>query len=135
MNSQLDSIVSSSRLPKYIIKYTLPNGDQKFAKMRWLRYTKKSVYLRCSNVICNAKLNIKIVSPDLIVSNGPKKFKLSEEVTDDDVLNKDNYGATEHKCRKCSPSRGDDGFCDITRHRLECLKDISESHKVRVRVI
>ena len=97
MNSQLDSIVSSSRLPKYIIKYTLPNGDQKFAKMRWLRYTKKSVYLRCSNVICNTKIIIKIVSPDLIVSNGPKRFKLSEEATDDDVLNKDNYGATEHK--------------------------------------
>ena len=103
--------------------------------MRWLGYTKKSVYLRCSNVICNAKLIIKIVSPDLIVSNGPKRFKLSEEATDDDVFNKDNYGATEHKCRKCSPSRDDDGFCDITRHRPECLKDISESHKVRIRVI
>ena len=26
-------------------------------------------------------------------------------------------------------------FKDSTRHRAECLKDVSESHKVRVRVI
>ena len=113
----------------------MSNGDQKFAKMRWLVYTKKSIYLTCSNAICNAKINIKIVSPNLIVSKGPKKFKLREEATDDAVLNKNNYGATEHNCRKFLPRRDDDGFCDSTRHRPEFLKDISESHKIRVRVI
>ena len=66
-----------------------------------------------------------IVSPDLVVSNGQNKFKLNEEATEESVLNKDNYGATEHKCRKCSPIRDDDGFFDRTRHRPECLKDIS----------
>ena len=127
--------IANRVLLKYIIEYTLSNGDQEFVKMRWLRYTKKSVYSRCSNAICNAKINMKIVSTDLIVSNGPKRFKLSKEVTDDAVLNIENYGATEHKCRKCLPSRDDDGFCDSTRHRPECFKDISEAHTVRVRVI
>ena len=41
MNLKLDSIVPSSRLHKYIIKYTPSNGDQKYVKMRFVRYTKK----------------------------------------------------------------------------------------------
>ena len=74
MKSQLGSIVTLSRLPKYTIKYTLSNGNQKSAKMRWLRYTKKSVYLTCSNATCNAKFNIKNDPPDLMVSIGPKNL-------------------------------------------------------------
>ena len=61
---------------------------------------------------CNPKINIKIVSPDLFASNGQKKFTLSEEAIEDAVLNKDHYGATEHKCRKGLPSGDEDGFCD-----------------------
>ena len=33
------------------------------------------------------------------------------------------------------PSTDDDGFCDSTRHRPECLKDISESHKLSFRLL
>ena len=44
--------------------------------------------IRLLNMLeCNlqCKNQHKIVSPDLIVSNGPRKFKLSEETTDDAV--------------------------------------------------
>ena len=132
MNLKLDSIVPSSRLHKYIIKYTLPNGDHKYVEMRFVRYTKKAVNVRCSNILCKARLSIKILAPELIVQTGPRSYKINEEATEDSICNADNYGAVEHKCRKCSSSRDAEGFCDVTRHQPKCLNDISQTSRVSI---
>ena len=132
MNLKLDSIVPSSRLHKYIIKYTPSNGDQKYVKMRFVRYTKNSVYVRCSSTLCKARLSIKILAPELIVQTAQKSYKINEEATDDSICNTDNYGAIEHNCRECSSSKDAEGFCDVTRHRPECWHDISEAPKVSI---
>ena len=89
MNLKLDSIEPSSRLHKYIIKYTPSNGDQKYVKMRFVRYTKKSVYVRCSSTLCKARLSIKILAPELIVQTAQKSYKINEEATDDSICNTD----------------------------------------------
>ena len=41
MNASLHSIVSSKIHNIYVIKYKLANGDEYYAQMRLLRYTKK----------------------------------------------------------------------------------------------
>ena len=49
-------------------------------------------------------------------------------------LSKNNYGATEHKYLKYSPSRDEDCFCDDIRYIPKCLKDISEAYMVRISI-
>ena len=127
MNLKLDSIVPSSRLHKYIIKYTPSNGDQKYVKMRFVRYTKNSVYVRCSSTLCKARLSIKILAPELIVQTAQKSYKINEEATDDSICNTDNYGAIEHNCRECSSSKDAEGRTFKIIRAVFCLFLITQS--------
>ena len=57
-------------------------------------------------------------------------FKLSDQVTEDEILDKKNYGTSDHKCTQCSASKDENGFCNVTRHEKQCFQKASPTTKV-----
>ena len=131
MNASLHSIVSAKKNYTYVIKYKLANDDENYAQMRLHRYTKNGVYLRCCHKsVCKAKISFTIISPLVTEQIKPKLFKLSDQVTEDEIINTKNYVVSEHKCMQCSASKDENGFCDVTRHDNKCLQKVPMTTKV-----
>ena len=99
------------------------NGDEKYAQMRPHKYRKNTVYLTCSHTGCKAKLSLTIIPPIVTKQKKPKEYILSDEVTDDELLDTKNYGPFKHKCRQYLPSKDENGYFDVTRHENQCSEN------------
>ena len=47
--------------------------------------------------MCKAKLSLTLISPLVTEQKKPKLYKLSDQVTEDEILDTKNYGTSEHK--------------------------------------
>ena len=74
--------------------------------------------------MCKAKLSLTLISPLVTEQKKPKLYKLSDQVTEDEILDTKNYGKSEHKCTQCSASKDENGFCDVTRHEKQCFQNV-----------
>ena len=63
--------------------------------------------------MCKAKRSFTLISPLVTEQKKPKLFKLSDQVTEDEILDTKNYGSLEHKCRQCYIRKDENRFCDV----------------------
>ena len=91
----------------------------------------KTIYLCCCHkTVCKAKLSLTLISPLVTEQKKPKLYKLSDQVTEDEILDTKNYGTSEHKCTQCSASKDENGFCDVNRHEKQCFQKVPSTTKV-----
>ena len=100
MNASVHSIVPGKIRKLYIIKYKSSNGDEKYAEMRVHTFRKNTVYLICVHGHCKAKLSLKILPPIVTKQFKPKIYRLSDQVTADELEDPKNYGPFNHICTK-----------------------------------
>ena len=104
MNASLHSIVSAKIHDIYVMKYKLANGDEYYARMRLDRYTKKQIIYDVvtkhrAKQNCPQRLFHHLQVATWFRAKETDFFKLSDQVTEDEILDTKNYGTIEHKYR------------------------------------
>ena len=131
MNYQLTGITKRSKFIYYHICYIYADGRTKYLEMRHERTDKDKLYLKCCRRSkCNATISILI--KDAIgtekSSSGPR-YVLKPDVTDEILMNKENYDTVFHRhSHRCVQTVDSDGQCRSTKHEPECYKNVDQQN-------
>ena len=96
LKHELHSVIKSMEKTIYVIKYTMSDGSQKYAKMRKNRYWSSNLHLECSLTKCKARISLKTVWPIQIDQVG-KVFKPNAATSDEILTDIRSYLQIEHK--------------------------------------
>ena len=65
------------------------------------------------------------------LEEGPRRFKFTAEVTEEMIINPENYETVFHRHTvKCFSTVDSDGECQSSKHRQECYKKVDQKQKV-----
>ena len=85
----------------------------------------------CRKTKCSAFLSVRIKDAIRTVKGAGKSRDFAPEVTDEMLLDPENYGEVFHKHTKlCLETVDSEGLCAKTRHHPECYKKTDQQLKV-----
>ena len=115
MNYQLTGITKRSKFIYYHVCYIYPDGRTKYLEMRRERTDKEKLYLKCCRrTKCTATLSILIENAIRTEKSSGTRYVLSPDVTEEILMNKNNYGTVFHRhTHRCLPTVDSDGQCGL----------------------